>query len=73
LFIVFDENGGRHPPRSTTAIFRPRRLCRRRSNPAGTRYLPTPDGRRFLTVAPLGCEAMTPTTVVLNWFAELGR
>jgi eukaryotic-like serine/threonine-protein kinase len=38
-----------------------------------TRYLPAPDGRRFLTVAPLGREAMTPTTVVLNWFAELGR
>ncbi|HEX2798663.1 MAG TPA: hypothetical protein VHQ44_03230 [Thermoanaerobaculia bacterium] len=37
------------------------------------RFLPTADGRRFLTVAPLGREAMTPTTVVLNWFAELGR
>jgi eukaryotic-like serine/threonine-protein kinase len=37
------------------------------------RYLPTADGRRFLTVAPLGRESMTPTTVVLNWFAELGR
>jgi Tol biopolymer transport system component len=40
---------------------------------ARARYLPTPDGRRFLTVAPLGREAMTPTTVVLNWNAELGR
>jgi len=37
------------------------------------RYLPTADGKRFLTVAPLGRESMTPTTVVLNWFAELGR
>jgi len=37
------------------------------------RYLPTADGRRFLTVAPLGREAITPTTVVLNWYAELGR
>jgi Tol biopolymer transport system component len=37
------------------------------------RYLPTADGRRFLTVAPLGRDAMTPTTVVLNWHAELGR
>jgi Tol biopolymer transport system component len=37
------------------------------------RYLPAADGRRFFTVAPLGREAMTPTTVVLNWFAELGR
>ena len=24
-------------------------------------------------VAPLGRESMTPTTIVLNWFAELGR
>ncbi len=36
-------------------------------------YLPAADGRRFLTVAPLGREALTPTTVVLNWNAELGR
>jgi len=40
---------------------------------ARNRYLPTADGRRFLTVAPLGREAMTPTTVVLNWYADLGR
>ncbi|MGH9363698.1 MAG: protein kinase domain-containing protein [Thermoanaerobaculia bacterium] len=40
---------------------------------ARNRYLPSADGQRFLTVAPLGREAMTPTTVVLNWFAELGR
>jgi Tol biopolymer transport system component/predicted Ser/Thr protein kinase len=40
---------------------------------ARNRYLPTPDGRRFLAVAPLGRESMTPTTVVLNWSAELGR
>jgi Tol biopolymer transport system component len=40
---------------------------------ARNRYQPAPDGKRFLTVAPLGREAMTPTTVVLNWFAELGR
>jgi hypothetical protein len=40
---------------------------------ARNRFLPTADGRRFLTVAPLSREAMTPTTVVLNWNAELGR
>ena len=40
---------------------------------ARNRYLPTADGKRFLTVAPLGRESMTPTTVVLNWYAELGR
>jgi hypothetical protein len=37
------------------------------------RFLATADGKRFLTVAPLGRDAMTPTTVVLNWNAELGR
>ena len=41
--------------------------------PTRNRILPTADGKRFLTVAPLGREAMTPTTVVLNWYAELGR
>ena len=30
------------------------------------------DGKSFLFVAPLGRDSMTPTTVVLNWFAELG-
>jgi Tol biopolymer transport system component len=41
--------------------------------PSRDRYLPTADGQRFLTVAPLGREAMTPTTVVVNWYADLGR
>ena len=36
-------------------------------------YVPVRDGKRFLVVAPLGREAMTPTTVVLNWYADLGR
>jgi hypothetical protein len=35
--------------------------------------LPTSDGQRFLLVSPLGREAMSPTTVVLNWAADLGR
>jgi len=38
---------------------------------ARNKYLPAPDGQRFLLVAPLGREAMTPTSVVLNWSAEL--
>ncbi len=37
------------------------------------RYLPSPDGSRFLAVGTLGRESITPTTVALNWFAELGR
>ena len=43
------------------------------SGVARNRFLPTADGKRFLTVAPLGRDAMTPTTVVLNWYAELGK
>ena len=42
-------------------------------NVARTRFLPTADGKRFLTVAPLGRDSMSPTTVVLNWWAELGK
>jgi serine/threonine protein kinase/Tol biopolymer transport system component len=40
---------------------------------ARNRYLPAPDGQRFLFVSPLGRDAMSPTTVVLNWFSELGQ
>jgi len=36
-----------------------------------SQYRPTPDGQRFLMLAPLGREAITPTTVVLNWPASL--
>jgi serine/threonine protein kinase/Tol biopolymer transport system component len=35
-------------------------------------YLPTGDGQRFLLLAPVGRESLVPTTVVLNWNAELG-
>jgi serine/threonine protein kinase/Tol biopolymer transport system component len=40
---------------------------------ARNKFLPAPDGQRFLFVAPLGRESMTPTTIVLNWFGGLGR
>ncbi len=40
---------------------------------ARNRFVPSGDGQRFLIVAPLGRDAMAPTTVVLNWFAGLGR
>ena len=39
---------------------------------ARAHYLPTKDGQRFLLVATPSRESMTPTTVVLNWMAELG-
>ncbi len=37
------------------------------------KYLASADGKRFLFVAPLGRDALTPTTVVLNWFADVGK
>ena len=40
---------------------------------ARNKYVVSGNGERFLFVAPLGREALTPTTVVLNWNAELGR
>ena len=40
---------------------------------ARNRFIPAADGQRFLAVAPLGREAMTPTTIVMNWGADLGR
>ena len=43
---------------------------------SGTRrnkYVATADGQRFLLAAPMGRESMTPTTIVVNWSAELGK
>ena len=37
------------------------------------KYAATSDGQRFLLVAPLGRESMTPTTIVVNWSAGLGK
>jgi Tol biopolymer transport system component/predicted Ser/Thr protein kinase len=54
-------------------IPRPLFLARVQPGTARNKYLPAADGQRFLLVAPLGREAMVPTTVVLNWFAELTR
>src|SRR6185436_7974842 len=34
-------------------------------------YRPARDGQRFLVIAPLGREAVPPTTVVLNWTSAL--
>lgn len=35
------------------------------------RFSPSPDGSRFITIAPQSREAIGPTTVVLNWEAGL--
>jgi Tol biopolymer transport system component len=37
------------------------------------RFAPGRDGQRFLLVATPARDAMAPTTVVLNWFADLGK
>jgi eukaryotic-like serine/threonine-protein kinase len=37
------------------------------------KYAPSVDGQRFMIAAPLGRDAMSPTTVVLNWPSTLGN
>ncbi|HYX22304.1 MAG TPA: protein kinase, partial [Thermoanaerobaculia bacterium] len=37
------------------------------------KYTPSPDGQRFLIAAPLGRDAMSPTTIVLNWPQGMGK
>ena len=44
-----------------------------RSGPGRNKYTPAPDGQKFLFDAPLGRDALSPTTVVVNWPASLGR
>jgi dipeptidyl aminopeptidase/acylaminoacyl peptidase len=34
-------------------------------------YRPSPDGQRFLVLAPLGRDAMQPATVILNWTSAI--
>jgi Tol biopolymer transport system component len=53
----------------------PQPLFLGRFNPGTVRnrYFPAPDGQKFLIVAPLGRDAMAPTTVVLNWWAGLEK
>jgi Tol biopolymer transport system component len=38
-----------------------------------TRYTASADGKRFLVVEPERSQTLTPTTVVLNWNAEVGK
>ncbi|HEY2796868.1 MAG TPA: protein kinase [Thermoanaerobaculia bacterium] len=37
------------------------------------KYTPSADGQRFMIAAPLGRDAMSPTTIVLNWPAGMGK
>lgn len=53
----------------------PRPLFISRVLPGATRnkYVASADGQRFLFVSPAGRDALVPTTIVLNWHAELSR
>ena len=64
-----DPSGGEFQAGIPQALF-PRRV---QQGNARNKYIPSADGQRFLFVAPLGRESMTPTTVVLNWYAGLGK
>jgi Tol biopolymer transport system component len=44
-----------------------------RAGNARNKYASSADGQRFLFDAPLGREAMSPTTVVLNWPSSLDK
>jgi eukaryotic-like serine/threonine-protein kinase len=37
------------------------------------KYTPSPDGQRFVFASPLGRDAMSPTTIVLNWPQGMGK
>ena len=37
------------------------------------KYTPAADGQRFVIAAPLGRDAMSPTTIVLNWPQGMGK
>jgi Tol biopolymer transport system component len=40
---------------------------------ARNKYVVSADGQRFLLLAPLGRDSLVPTTLVLNWHAELAK
>jgi hypothetical protein len=37
------------------------------------KYTPSLDGQRFMVAAPLGRDAMSPTTIVVNWPQGMGK
>ena len=70
LMSVEVRNGENFQMSVPRALFLPRLVV---ANAARNRYVAAPDGQRFLLVSPPGRSAMAPTTVVLNWSAELKR
>ncbi len=62
------------PPGTTFQAGIPRALFQGQfaAGAASTKYMPDPSGQKFLVVAPMSRDALSPTTVVLNWFAGLG-
>ena len=57
----------------SVGVPRPLFPARVRAGTTRNKYVASRDGQRFLLTAPLGREALIPTTVVLNWNAELPR
>jgi hypothetical protein len=60
-------------PTFQAGIPQPLFLGRVATGPAATKYAPDPTGQKFLVVSTLGREYLTPTNVVLNWPAALGK
>jgi Tol biopolymer transport system component len=54
-------------------IPKPLFMLRASTGAAATRYAVDRTGQKFLLASALGREAMTPTTVVLNWASALGK
>jgi eukaryotic-like serine/threonine-protein kinase len=69
MAVEITENGGS----LQAGIPKPLFLGRVAIGNARNKYAPAGDGQRFLFIAPLGRDAMAPTTVVLNWMADLGK
>ncbi len=69
LMSVEIRAGGDFQPGVPQALF----TIRVRPGNPRNKYAPSLDGQRFLVAAPLGRDAMSPTTIVLNWPAGLGR
>jgi Tol biopolymer transport system component len=60
-------------PAFQAGIPQPLFLARTAGGPSTTKYAVDPTGQKFLVVSTLGREYLTPTNVVLNWPASLGK
>ena len=67
MAVPVEKGGDASPPARPQPLFQ----ARFAAVTARGLYRPTPDGQRFLILAPLGRDAMQPATVVLNWTSAL--